>query len=242
MQTQGARQALDASANQALAFTVHGMPRPEAVLAADARRTRKGRWQMLLLALVCFAPVLASYFSFYVIRPEGRPSFGTLIDALPPLPSVQAMRLDGQEMPLPDLRGQWLLLSVAGGACDAQCESNLYLQRQLREMLGKDKDRLDWVWLVSDAQPVRPELEPALETATVLRVPEAALAGWLQAEPGHALSEHLYVADPMGRWMMRFPAQLDSAGASRARRDLGRLLRASSSWDQAGRVPADAQP
>jgi hypothetical protein len=39
----------------------------------------------------------------------------------------------------------------------------------------------------------------------------------------------------MGHWMMRFPAGLDLATASQARRDLERLLRASSSWDRAGR-------
>ena len=39
----------------------------------------------------------------------------------------------------------------------------------------------------------------------------------------------------MGNFMMRFPANMDVAGASKAKRDIGRLLRASSSWDEAGR-------
>jgi hypothetical protein len=39
----------------------------------------------------------------------------------------------------------------------------------------------------------------------------------------------------MGNFMMRFPAGLDRDGAARAKRDLERLMRASSSWDQAGR-------
>jgi hypothetical protein len=39
----------------------------------------------------------------------------------------------------------------------------------------------------------------------------------------------------MGNFMMRFPAHMDVAGASKAKRDLERLLKASSSWDQAGR-------
>ena len=51
---------------------------------------------------------------------------------------------------LPALKGQWLLVSVSGGACDASCEGHLYLQRQLRESLGREKDRVDWVWLVDD--------------------------------------------------------------------------------------------
>ena len=177
----------------------------------------------------------ASYFSYFVIRPQAHTNFGALIDPQRPLPALTATDLDGKPVPLTGLKGQWLLVSVAGGACDALCESNLYLQRQVREGLGKEKDRVDWVWLIDDEQPVRDALKPALHQATVLRVPEAALAQWLQPAAGHALNEHLYLVDPMGHWMMRFPADLDKAGAGKARRDLERLLRASSSWDQPGR-------
>ena len=214
---------------------MHNLPAPDAVLARQARRTRAGRWQMLLLALVCAAPVIASYYSYYVARPEARRSFGELIEPQPPLPTASATDLSGRPVELTSLKGQWLLLSVAGGACDAACENNLYLQRQLREGLGKDKDRLDWVWLVSDDARLPEALLPALGQATVLRVPPAVLADWLAPAAGQALTEHLYVVDPMGHWMMRFPAGLDKAGAGRAKRDLERLMRASSSWDQAGR-------
>ncbi|HRB08889.1 MAG TPA: hypothetical protein PLH47_01825 [Ottowia sp.] len=221
--------------DEALGFTVHNLPAPDAVLARQARRTRAGRWQMLLLALVCAAPVIASYYSYYVARPEARRSFGELIEPQRPLPTASATDLSGRPVELSTLKGQWLLLSVAGGACDAACENNLYLQRQLREGLGKDKDRLDWVWLVSDDARLPEALLPALGQATVLRVPPAVLADWLAPAAGQALTEHLYVVDPMGHWMMRFPAGLDKAGAGRAKRDLERLMRASASWDQAGR-------
>jgi hypothetical protein len=35
--------------------------------------------------------------------------------------------------------------------------------------------------------------------------------------------------------MLRFPARLDIEGAAKAKRDLERLMRASSSWDKPGR-------
>jgi hypothetical protein len=124
---------------------------------------------------------------------------------------------------------------VAGGACDTACQQHLYLQRQVRESLGKDKDRLDRVWLVTDEQPLAPALQEGLQQTVVLRVALAALAQWLEPAGGHDLSEHLYVVDPLGNWMMRFPANLDLNSAARAKRDLERLLRASSSWDQPGR-------
>lgn len=220
---------------QPLGLTVHGMPAPAEALTQDARRTRAGRWRMLLLALVCASPVAASYFSYYVIRPQGRTNYGQLIDPQRAMPAITATDLSGKAFDMSRLKGQWLLVSVAGGACDAECESNLYFERQLHESQGKNRDRIDWVWLVDDAQPVRDEIKPALGEAKVLRVPQAELAQWLQPAPGQRLADHLYVVDPLGHWMMRFPARIDKAGASKARRDVERLLRASAGWDTAGR-------
>jgi hypothetical protein len=220
---------------QPLAMTVHSLPVPQEALASDAQRTVRGRWRMVAVLLVCAAPVLASYLTYYVIRPDGRRNFGELIEPQRPLPALTATSLDGRAVALPSLKGQWLLVSVGPGACDAPCERQLYLQRQLRESLGKDKDRVDWVWLVADGAAVREPLRSALSQAVVLQVDAPALAQWLAPAPGHQLSEHLYVVDPLGNWMMRFPAALDLAGAARAKRDLERLLRASAAWDQPGR-------
>jgi hypothetical protein len=216
-----------------LDLTVHALPGPRDV--EEAQRTARGRFKMFVVALICAAPVLASYLTYYVVRPEGRRSFGELVEPQRPMPALTGTTPDGRPVPLQSLKDQWLLVSVAGGACPATCESNLYLQRQLRESLGREKERLDWVWLVDDAAPVRPELAAALAQATVLRVPRAQLAQWLQPASGHDLAEHLYVVDPMGNWMLRFPARLDREGAARAKRDLDRLLRAAAGWDQPGR-------
>lgn len=224
-----------AEADQPLGLTVHSLPSPAEAAGVAAQRTRSGRLKMLLVVLICAAPVIASYFTYYVIRPEGRSVFGELVDPQRPLPDLAAVGPDGRTLRLPSLKGQWLLVSVAGGDCDATCERHLYLQRQLRESLGKEKERVDWVWLVNDGAPVREALRPALQSATVLRVDPAGLAQWLAPAPGQALSDHLYIVDPMGHWMMRLPSALDAAGAAKAKRDIERLLRASSSWDNAGR-------
>lgn len=223
-----------------LGMTVHSITVPRDAAQDDARRIRLGRWKMILVMLICATPVIASYFTYYFVRPEGRRNYGELIQAQRPLPEVVATNLQGQAVNLRALKDQWLLVSVAGGACDSRCQQHLYLQRQIREGLGKDKDRLDWVWLVPDDASIAEALRPALSQATVLRVPPAALAQWLAPAAGHALADHLYVVDPMGNWMMRFPAGLDPAGASKAKRDLERLLRASVSWDDAGR-PQDVR-
>jgi hypothetical protein len=78
-------------------------------------------------------------------------------------------------------------------------------------------------------------LWPGLQGATVLRAEAKALAQWLEPESGQPLESHLYVVDPMGNWMLRYPPRLDIRAAAQAKRDLERLMRASASWDQPGR-------
>ena len=223
-----------ADALSPLSFTVHSMPAP--TLADAQRRTASGRLKMLLVLLVCAAPVVASYLTYFVIRPEGRTNYGELLAPLRPIPAdLPLTDLQGSPFRADTLKGQWLLVVVSGGACDATCERHLWLQRQLRETLGREKDRLDKVWLINDAAAPRPQTLDAIRTntqATVLRVPPAALAAWLQPAKGQAITDHLYIVDPLGNWMMRVPPEAEPA---KLKRDVEKLLRASAGWDKPGR-------
>ncbi len=232
-------------ADTPLTMTVHDLPTPG---VPGVQRQISGRWKMMAVLLVCAAPVIASYFTFYVVRPGAQRNYGTLIPLatrapelaasakINDLPDIKAVALDGTVSNLRAFRGQWLLVSVAGAACDVACQQRIYLQRQMRESLGRDKDRLDRVWLIIDDQPVASTLVAQVQSANVdayaLRVPQSALAQWLKPDTGQQLVDHLYLIDPIGRWMMRFPADIDP---TKAKRDLERLLRASASWDRAGR-------
>jgi hypothetical protein len=218
--------------DEPLTMTVHSLPQLDQASARSAASTRAGRWKMLALLLVCTAPVIASYFTYYVVRPEGRRNYGELVNPQRPLPAFTGIDAQGQPKPLEQLKDQWLLISVADSACDDACQRHLYLQRQLRETLGKEKDRLDWVWLRTGDMPLSEPMLQATAAATVLQVDAEQLATWLEPAPGQRLEDHLYVVDPLGNWMMRFPANVDP---KQAKRDLDRLLRASSFWDKAGR-------
>jgi cytochrome oxidase Cu insertion factor (SCO1/SenC/PrrC family) len=223
---------------QPLALTVHSLQPPNLADPADAarRRTVAGRLRMLLVLAVCAAPVVASYLAYYVVQPAGRTNYGELIEPPRPMPAALPLAtLDGQAQAPAALQGQWLLVVVGPAACDSACERRLLEQRQLREMLGRERDRLDKVWFITDGAPLRAELQRALQSApatTLLRVPERELARWLQPATGGTLEQHLYVVDPRGQWIMRMPSTPDPM---RVKRDLDRLLRASSSWDRPGR-------
>ena len=229
----------DASSAEPLALTVHTVATPNLAdpVQAALRRTALGRLKMLLVLLICAAPVLASYLTYFVIRPEGRTNYSSLI--LPTRgmsPDLPLRALDGQDVKAASLRGQWLLVVVSPAACDADCEQRLFIQRQLREMLGRDRERLDKVWFVTDEGSPAPRLRQATQDSpvpvTTLRVSRERLAAWLSPAAGHALEDHLYLVDPMGEWMMRMPAKPEPG---RVKRDLERVLRASAGWDKAGR-------
>lgn len=219
-------------ANSPLSFTVHSMPAPS---MADevARRTASGRLKMFIVLLVCAAPVIASYLAYFVIRPEGRTNYGELIQPQRPIPAALPLAdLQGKPVAAETLKGQWLVVVVAGGACDQRCEHSLWLQRQLREALGREKDRVDKVWLIDDEAAPSARTLDAIAGANVLRVPRAALAAWLEPSAGHALEEHMYIVDPLGHWMMRVPVDPEPA---KFKRDVEKLLRASAGWDKPGR-------
>lgn len=224
--------------DEPLTLTVHSLPSVEAEASRSNAATRAGRWKMLLLLLVCASPVIASYFTYYVIRPEGRRNYGELIEPQRPLPAWSGIDAAGRSVSIASLRHQWLLISVADSRCEAMCQQHLYLQRQLREGLGKEKDRLDWVWLRTGSEPVPPTLQAGVAAAQVMQVDPVQLATWLEPAAGQRLEDHLYVVDPLGNWMMRFPVQADP---KQVKRDLERLMRASAFWDRPGR-PEDAKP
>jgi len=222
--------------DELLELSVHSLPVPG---QASVPTQTAGRWKLLAIVLVCSLPFLLAYFVFYVVKPHGEASFGTLLVPVQPMPATVATRLDGSTLPLEQLKGQWLLVKVDGAACTGDCQKQLMQLRQFRLMLGKDMERVDWLWLIDDQARVDAALQRALEKdrATVLRVPPGALQSWLAppAAVDQTIRHAVFVVDPMGNAMMRLPAQMDTAAAAKARRDLEHLLRASYAWDAPGR-------
>jgi hypothetical protein len=198
-----------------------------AIPSAQQQRQRwRGRWKLLLVLAVCAAPLLASYFTYYVIKPQGRSNYGTLIDPRDyPIPALGSTSLDGKPVRLQDYQGKWVLLQVAGGDCGEICQQHLFAMRQLRLMQGKEMERIEVVWLITDAQPLDIMLMREYDGTDMLRVDARLLQGWLPVEAGTTAADHLYMIDPRGNLMMRFPKDADP---NRVKKDITKLLRASS--------------
>ena len=219
--------------DEPLGLAVHSLPDPRDVGRSQAKLT--GRWKLIAIMVVCSLPVAAAYFAYFVIRPQGNAALGELVEPIRPVADLRASSLQGAPVVLATLKGQWLLVGVGEALCELDCRQRLFLQRQLRETLGKDKDRVDNVWLLAHDQPLASPVRSGLLDATVLRVAPEVLQRWTPVPPGKTPHDYIFVVDPMGNTMMRLPSRFDGVQAGKARRDLVRLLRASMSWDPPGR-------
>ena len=178
----------------------------------------------LVLVMATFAlPVLASYLAYFVWQPQGATrNYGALIrpETLPETLTFGAP--DGTTTPLKALRGKWLLVQVDGAACVDVCEQKLYAMRQVRLMQGREQDRVQRLWVIEDGRAPRAALQQAFAGTQLLTDPARALIAKLAA--GGDVKQSIYMIDPLGNVMMRWPANPD---IKRMHKDIERLLRAS---------------
>jgi cytochrome oxidase Cu insertion factor (SCO1/SenC/PrrC family) len=177
------------------------------------------RAKLVLLASVFLLPVAASMLA-YLSRPEPTANYGELL--LPPeaITSHPFGREAGGKFEFSQMQGRWILLASDSGACPMACVEKLTVMRQVRLALGRNAARVERAFVVDDlAAPDRAVLA-AFEGLAVAITP----AG-MALPPGAANDRaHIYLVDPRGNVMLRWPAKADM---KRMHRDLERLLKAS---------------
>lgn len=179
---------------------------------------RSARFTLAALTLVCTLPVAASYLAYYVWPPKDTMNYGELLRP-DPLPEGVLAGLAGQaDFARSALEGRWTLVYAGPGDCGGECEQALYALRQTRLAQGQDMTRLDRLWLVTDDIAPAPELLAGHEGMRVAR----GAPSWLERLPASGAGTQLFLVDPLGNVMMRFPAQPD---IKLVIRDVQRLLK-----------------
>jgi hypothetical protein len=184
-------------------------------LTSDApEKRRRGRLKLALLALFFALPVGAGWLIWWLdLAPGSTANYGTLLR-----PQPVALPPSGE------LKGKWVLVQFDGGACGAACERKLYLMRQVRRAQGREMQRVARLWLLTDTVPPAPALLEAIEGTVI--APRGGIDAANGAFPAEgSVTDHVYLVDPLGNLMMRFPRDPEP---SRVIKDLQRLLRASS--------------
>jgi hypothetical protein len=177
-------------------------------------RKRSGRIKLALLGAFFVLPVAASWLIWWLdLAPGAAANYGTLLQP-------QRVALPGAG----EVKGKWVLIQFDSGACGADCEKKLYFMRQVRRAMGREMQRVTRLWLLTDnVQPSARLLEAIEGTVVAPRGGIDAANGAFPADG--SVTDHIYLVDPLGNLMMRFPRDPDPA---RVIKDLQRLLRASS--------------
>ena len=124
------------------------------------------------------------------------------------------------------------MLKVGPSECLQECQDQLFAMRQLRTMQGKAMERVERVWMITDSEPLDTVLMRVNDGTRMLRAPAAVVDKWLpldKAAPADKVSDHVYLIDPLGNLMMRFPKGAVSSDTEKVRKvhkDLAKLLKA----------------
>jgi cytochrome oxidase Cu insertion factor (SCO1/SenC/PrrC family) len=176
---------------------------------------------MLAIAALCFAPFVAALIAYYYWHPQGGVNYGELI-APGALSDPPLRRLDQRAFRLSALRGKWVLLQLDQADCAAACQAKLYAMRQVRLAQGREMERVERVWLILDEAPLQTLLMREYDGTRMLRAGGSPIVA--EFPPARAARDHIYLIDPHGNLVLRFPKNADP---SRMNKDLARLLRAS---------------
>jgi len=177
------------------------------------------RLKLIGIGAIAVAPVLGSYLLYWFWSPGGYTNYGTLLEPRP-VSEITLSSTDGTAFSFRQLRGRWVLVTVDSGRCSAQCEKKLWTMRQVRQAQGKDVPRIERVLIIDDdGKPAEQVIHDYAGTWFV-RAKESAMPASFVAEGSNR--DHIYLVDPRGNVMLRFPEAPDP---KRMIKDISRLLR-----------------
>ena len=211
------------------------------------RPQTKNKISLLLILAVFLGPFVAAYLWIkYNDGPRsghvfslGQSNYGKLVLPVRPLDLSGLKDLQGRPLTSRDLAGYWTYVYIDSSQCDKRCQRNIYYQRQVRLLQGREMGRVKALFVVRDTQGLN-ELKGHLQNFPVLKVavlaPEAARKFTAQLEvkdpatgkPSFA-ERRIYLMDPRGQVMMYYDTNrdlsLDRKLAKGMVKDLKRLLK-----------------
>lgn len=178
------------------------------------------RAKLLLVVAIFALPIAASFLAYHLVEPKATGNYGELL--LPPATITPHAfeRAAGSSFRFESLRGRWVIVVSDSGTCPAPCVEKLTAVHKARLSLGREAGRVTRVFVADDLAAPDAAALAAFPGTEAVRTPQG-----LQLPPGAVNDRaHIYLVDPLGNVMMRWPAR---AEPKRMLQDLKRLLKAS---------------
>lgn len=167
---------------------------------------KSGRFQLVLVALVFFGPLLVAawlYYGGYLAGSGERTNHGALLEPIINL----GVTIPGSELHRYN-EDHWLLLYATDGECGDDCRGALYTTRQSRTMLGREMERVVRVFLHGPAAPDRVFVDA--EHQGLVTLEDASLSVLLEKKrPAELPAGGFYLVDPLGNLVMYFRPDIE---------------------------------
>lgn len=182
----------------------------------DPAKRRASRIKLLTILAVFAIPLILATIYLQMVRMSGGQlgdtSRGQLITPAVPLTEFSLQTPEG-EFNLESLHGIWTMLYMPEGDCLDACRTSLYNMRQVRLALNQRMDRVQRLALVESADQLDDALlaeHLGLIVATGSPEEQAALRDQVHAAESamEPVTGAIYMLDPFGNVMLRFPADL----------------------------------
>ncbi len=193
------------------------------------KRQWRSRLTMIGLFLAFFGPIFLAMFLYShleIWHPARYSNHGELLSPIHRLEFLDAIDDDtGQPVDLARIKGRWTYVYVGKGGCDLYCQASLFKIRQTRLLLGRELQRVQYLFLALDDAAARAADALADEHPRMMRT--RVRQGRAEAQAA-ALGQHpqgnLYLIDPLGNLVMRYGPDAQARGILK---DIHKLLRVS---------------
>lgn len=195
--------------------------------AAQAAPTN--RWVLVLLVLLFVLPVgLATSMYLAGWRPSSSGNHGELIQPARQVEVLSLQTLDGQPAHFGQLRGKWIMVHFGSSSCPEACMKNIHVMRQVHAALAKEVGRVQRVFIATDrgmVESLRAKLAdyPEMQVWTGEKKTLAEVWQSFGMAAGQAAERQgIYLLDPLGNLILRYPPGSDPGGMLK---DMTRLLK-----------------
>lgn len=187
----------------------------------DEKIKKSNRRKFLVLLMLMCSPVVVSYLLYFMdYKPEAT-NYGELL-TVHKLSGKGSNQIDDTIFRIKDLHGKWVLVTVDSGNCDELCQSKLFYMRQVRLVQNKEMNRIERLWLISDDVMADPALVEKYEGTYFISARDSELLDMIPT--AETQTKYIYLIDPLGNLMMRFPENMDP---TKMGKDIKRLLHVS---------------
>ena len=195
----------------------------------EIKRSRKIFW---LLLLVSGLPYLVSWiwYANMDIMPEIAPSNrGELTSPVRSIADLSLQTINSETVLTNELKGNWLLIMAGSSDCDERCLKNVFYMRQVRRLMGEDRQNVERIFVLTDQQKLtefKEKIEPfeGMSIVTTNSPDGEQLIDAMKISDTQPLNR-IYIADPAANLMMAYPSDVDPEDIAKDFRRLIKLVR-----------------